>query len=175
MAFNPTFRIKLLDVLESAYDSAPLKDKLREFITDTEFKQLFGYRVVDRIVNRTRDENIDKKGNSLGVYSKSYKESLIFSIYKGGESSVNLTLTGEMLESLSPKMGRYEIIVELEGQNNRDKAQGHITGRYGKKGRAEKRDFLGLPKEELIEQFKEAMKDFRSGALQELETVPDAA
>lgn len=168
MAWNPTFKINLLDVLESSYDSQEVKDKLRDFVAETEFKQLYGQRVVDEIVNRTREQGIDKNGRSLGTYSKSYRDSLIFSIYKGGDKNVNLTLTGSMLESLNPKLGKYVITIQLEGEENRGKAQGHITGILGKYGRAKPRDFLGLPKSELRSMFKDAMKDYRAGAFAEI-------
>lgn len=168
MAWNPTFKINLLDVLDSSYDSEEVKDKLREFVVETEFKQLFGQRVVDEIVNRTRDQNIDKNGKSLGTYSKTYRDSLIFGIYKGADKSVNLTLTGSMLESLNPKLGKYVITIQLEGEENRGKAQGHITGILGKFGRAKPRDFLGLPSGELRSMFKSSMKDYRAGAFSEI-------
>lgn len=165
--WNPTFKIDLLKVLDDSYSSDNLKDKLREFIGTTEFKQLYGQRVVDRIVDRTRDESIDRFGKSLGSYSKTYKESLVFSIY-GKSNPVDLTLTGEMLESLRPINGRYSITVQLDGDENRGKAQGHITGILGKKGRAKPRDFLGLPKKELTDIFKESLKDYRDDALMEI-------
>lgn len=166
-SWNPTFKINLLDVLESAYDSEDVKDKAREFITTTEFKQLYGQRVVDRIVDRTRDENIDRFGKPLGSYSKSYKESLIFSIY-GKANPVDLTLTGEMLESINATSGKYVITIQLEGDNNKAKAQGHITGQLGKYGNAKKRDFLGLPDNELTKIFRESLKDYREDALVEI-------
>lgn len=170
MAWNPTFKINLLDVLEDSYDSTELKDRLRDFVSESDFKRLYGLRVVDRIVERTRNENIDRFGRSLGTYSKTYKESLIFQIYKDGQTQVDLTLTGEMLESLNTISGaRYNITIELVGENNRGKAQGHITGRLGKTGRAKPRDFLGLPKSELTDLFKASMRDYRSGSLAEIE------
>lgn len=165
--WNPTFKINLLDVLDSSYDSAEIKDKARSFIGTTEFKQLYGQRVVDRIVERTREENIDRFGKSLGTYSKSYKDSLIFSIY-GKSNPVDLTLTGEMLESLNAVSGRFNITIQLEGDNNKGKAQGHITGVLGKYGRSKKRDFLGLPQKELTSIFKDSLKDYRDGALMEI-------
>lgn len=169
--YNPTFKIRLLDVLEDAYPDEELRESLRPFISDVEFKQIYGQRVVDRIVERTRDENVDKNNRPLGSYSKTYKESLIFSIYKAGQTSVDLTLTGEMLESLTHKPSRYEITVFLDGQNNRDKAQGHITGRYGTKGRSKPRDFLGVPKDELRELFRDSMKEFRGSSVLEREVL----
>ena len=168
MAWNPTFKINLLDVLDSSYDSEALKDKLRDFVATTEFKQLYGQRVVDKIVDRTREQGIDKNGKSLGTYSKAYRDSLIFEIYHGSEKRVNLTATGDMLESLNPKIGKYVITIQLEGELNRGKAQGHISGIYGKFGRTAPRDFLGLPEKMLQSMFKESMRDYRADALPEI-------
>jgi hypothetical protein len=164
--WNPLFKIDLRDLIDKAYpqDTA---DKLRPLISKSDFKQLFGIRVVDEIVYRTRELNINKKGKSLGTYSTAYKNSLIFDIYKGGDKQVNLTLTGEMLDTLNHRNGKYEIIVHLTGELNKAKAQGHITGRYGKKGRANSgdRDFLGLPDKEQVRIFKETVKDYQSDNL----------
>jgi hypothetical protein len=164
--WNPTFKINLLDVLDSSYDSEGLKDKLREYVADTAFKQLYGQRVVDMIVERTHS-GIDRQGRSLGTYSKAYKDSLVFGIY-GKSNPVNLTLTGDMLESLNAKNGKYTITVQLEGDLNKGKAQGHITGILGKYGRAKPRDFLGLPEGLLKSMFKESMRDYRADALTEI-------
>jgi hypothetical protein len=67
-----------------------------------------------------------------------------------------------MLESLRAKSSRYDITVFLDGDDNRAKAQGHITGLYGSKGKSKPRDFLGLPTKEEVRLFKEAMKDYRN-------------
>ena len=168
MAWNPTFKINLLNILDDSYNDENLKDKLRDFVATTEFKQLFGQRVVDKIVDRTREQNIDKNGKSLGTYSTHYRESLFFEIYHGSERRVNLTATGEMLESLNPKLGKYVITIQLEGEENRGKAQGHISGKYGKFGRTDPRDFLGLPEKMLQAMFKESMRDYRADALTEI-------
>jgi hypothetical protein len=162
MAWNPTYKVNLLDVLDKAFTSDQLKDALRPTVAESGFKALYGQRVVDEIVVRTREENIDKKGRSLGTYSTTYKDSLVFQIYKGGQRRVDLTLTGEMLESLRAKSSRYDITVFLDGDENKAKAQGHISGIYGTKGRSKPRDFLGLPTKEEVRLFKEAMKDYRN-------------
>lgn len=161
MAWNPTYKINLLNVLKRAIKDTQIQDALRPTIQESPFKTLFGQRVVDEIVRRTRELNIDKKGKSLGTYSKEYKKSLVFQIYKEGQRKVDLTLTGEMLESLRNNATAYTIVIDLEGENNRGKAQGHITGKYGKTGRANPRDFLGLPDKEVDKIFTESIKDYR--------------
>jgi hypothetical protein len=165
MAYKP-FKVDVIKVLRSAYASKDTQDKLTEFVLESEFKQLFGIRMVDRIVERTRDENVDRFGKSLGKYSKAYKKSLIFQIY-GKSDAVDLTLTGAMLESLaSDETGKMIIINVAEDQKG--KAEGHITGKLGKFGRAKPRNFLGLPDGEVNKIFKESLIDYRSGAFSEI-------
>ena len=52
---------------------------------------------------------------------------------------------------------QFTVVFGLEEQDNRNKAQGHITGKYGKKGRTSKRDFLGVPKKKEEELLREAI------------------
>lgn len=165
MAYKP-FKVDVIRVLKSAYSSTAVQDRLSEFAIESEFKQLFGIRMVDRIVERTRDENIDKNGRSLGKYSKEYKNSLVFQIY-GKSDPVDLTLTGEMLESLANDTSGRMIIIDV-AEDQKGKAEGHITGKLGKFGRAKPRNFLGLPDSEVTSIFKESMQDYRSGAFSEI-------
>jgi hypothetical protein len=165
MSYKP-FKIDVRDALENSYESDDIKDRLREFIVDSEFKQVFGQRLVDRIIERTRDESIDKDGRSLGRYSNSYRESLVFQIY-GKSDPVNLTLTGEMLESLDYTDSKYIIVIDVS-DDQKGKAEGHITGRLGKYGKAKPRNFLGLPTGEQVEIFKQSMKQYRSNAFAEI-------
>ncbi|MBK7380568.1 MAG: hypothetical protein IPJ03_16555 [Ignavibacteriales bacterium] len=160
--WNPKYELDLVEIFDRAYsDEDPeLQDKIRPLISNQTIKVTYGQRVVDEIVDRTQS-HIDKNGKSLGRYSTSYKNSLIFEIYKGNETQVNLTLTGDMLSSLRSKPKRNPtIIINLEGDDNRSKAQGHITGRYGKRGRTEPRDFLGIPKSLEEKLLKQTIKDY---------------
>ncbi len=165
--WNPTFKINLLDVLAKTEFDSGTKDKLRPFIGTSEFKQLYGQRVVDRIVDRTRDESLDKNNKQFASYSSSYKKSLIFQIY-GKDDPPDLTLTGEMLESLNHKASNgWVITFQLEGQNNKNKAAGHKYGIKTKKGKVI-RDFLGMKTEDQVDLFVAAMKDYRDDALMEI-------
>jgi len=105
--------------------------------------------VIDRIVARTK-QGKDKEGNTFAPYSKSYKESLDFKI--GGKSSkVNLTLSGDMLDSIELlRNGPKTEIGYRASSPERGKAEGNILGTYGNPSPvAPPRDFLGISPEEL--------------------------
>jgi hypothetical protein len=173
MAYKP-FKVDVIKVLQAAYTSAAVQDKLSEFAIESEFKQLFGIRMVDRIVERTRDLNKDKNNKNFPAYSDrkgvvNYKDSLIFQIY-GKSSDVDLTLTGAMLESLNADSGSGRLIIIDVSEDQKGKAEGNIKGSYGKSRSNSKlaRDFLGLPEKEINKLFKESMQDYRSGAFSEI-------
>jgi hypothetical protein len=66
---------------------------------DFQERRAIGKAAVDYIVERTRN-NKGIGGVSLGKYSKNYKKTSDFEIAKSGETKVNLTLTGDMLDTL---------------------------------------------------------------------------
>ena len=164
MAFNPTWRISLTALANSSYDNTAQKRKAREVSSTAEFKRIFGNSIVEEIIQRTQS-GIDKNGKAFPAYSKSYKESLQFQVY-GKTNSVDLTLTGEMLASLQARYSGNDLLLDLQGQNNKDKAQGHISGQYGQSSKIKKRDFLGLPENRLKTIYKESIK--------EVAAIPDA-
>jgi hypothetical protein len=93
----------------------------------------------------------DKRNRNFKPYSKSYKESLDFKI--GGKSSKpNLTLSGDMLDSIeliSQRSGNLLIGFE-NGTEENAKAEGNIKGTYGqKKPTGKARDFLGITQKDL--------------------------
>lgn len=118
-------------------------------------RELIAQEVIDYIVNRTK-EGRDKNENPFPGYSKKYINSKDFSIAGKSRSPVDLTLTGEMLDSL--KLLRHspgEIVIgydkgdtELNG-----KVEGNIKGTYGNSTplRGKKRDFLGITRKKRIE------------------------
>jgi hypothetical protein len=85
------------------------------------------------------------------TYSETYANSLDFKIAGKSKNNVNLTLSSEMLGSLNPSVKGSEITIDLEGEDNKAKAEGNIKGTYGKKspipGKA--RNFLDLAPGEL--------------------------
>lgn len=154
------YKINLLKILDRAISDSRIKDALRGTLKESSFKSLYGQRVVDEIVNRTREKGVDRNNKSLGTYSKSYSKSFDFEVYKSGQKKVDLTLTGEMLETLDAKSSMFTIEINVD-EDNRGKAQGHISGKLGKFGKAQPRDFLGLPPKEEDRIFLESIKDYR--------------
>jgi len=112
-----------------------------------------GSEIVNRIVERSRKENVDKNGNPFPKYTTGYTNSLDFKIAGKRKGKVNLTLSGDMLDALqmlSQKPG--EITVGFKnGTPENAKADGNIKGTYGQATpiRGKKRDFLGLKRDEL--------------------------
>jgi hypothetical protein len=114
-------------------------------VPDSElFRQSVGQQIIDRIRERTREENIDRKGRGFRGYSDSYVESLRFRAAGKDPGSVNLTLTGEMLTLMDViDSTSTTITIGFTDRTDQRKAHGHITG--SKRGPKVKRDFFGLP------------------------------
>lgn len=128
----------------------------REFVLDlSEYseaeREAIALEVIDKIIKRTKAGK-DKDGNPLAPYSKDYKESLNFKI-AGKSGRVNLTLSGDMLDSLEiiENYGNGKVKIGYSSGNPEGgKAEGNILGTYGqdtKVGPA--RDFLGIAPDEL--------------------------
>jgi len=108
--------------------------------------------IIQRITERTRDEGQDKNNQKFKGYSDSYKNSLDFKI--AGKGKVDLTLTGEMIDSiqlLKSVPGKIEIGYKAGDEIN-GKVEGNILGTYGNsKPVGPPRDFLGLTQTDLRE------------------------
>lgn len=124
-----------------------------KFKGDRSTKEAIGQEIIDRIAKRTAELRVDKKGNSLGTYSKSYRDSLDFKVSKGAQRSVNLTLDGDMLGNMDIiEQTKETITIGFPDSTQNAKAFGHISGFAGHPvldGKVKKRDFFGLPEKEL--------------------------
>lgn len=169
--WNPKYKINLLEVFSRAYASEDkeLRSALRPSLSSSGLKVLYGNFVIDKIVDKTQ-KNLDKNGKSMGTYTdrpgkKDYKDSLEFKIWKGRKSLVDLTQTGNMLSDINPTQKKFVLVFGFNEQINRNKAQGHITGEYGKTGRTSPRDFFGLTQSEEEDLLRKAVKAFRGTGL----------
>lgn len=111
-------------------------------------RQAIGQAIVDFIVLRTREQNLDKNGRSLGRYSDSYAASLDFKIAGKRKGTVDLTLSGEMmdaLELLNTRQPGQVVIGYSRGDKINGKVEGNRLGTYGNRKKVAKaRDFLGI-------------------------------
>jgi hypothetical protein len=121
--------------------------------TNPATRAAIGQAIIDRIVERTQSENVDRFGKSLGTYSPSYRDSLDFKVLKGSERVVNLTATGDMLGSMTiTEQTPRTITIGWTDSEQNTKAYGHISGMKGHpvlQGKVKPRDFFGLPKSDL--------------------------
>lgn len=106
--------------------------------------------VVEFIRERTK-RGLDKNNEKFPGYSKSYKKSIDFKV-AGKSSTVNLTLTGDMLDLLdvlNTQSGKIVVGYE-KGDEINGKVEGNRLGTYGQsKSTGKKRDFLGITKKDL--------------------------
>jgi len=165
--FNPTFKINLVKIFNKTFNSRE-KDVLREFLGNASFRQAYGRQVIDRIIERTSQQSVDRFGQAFAKYSKSYKESDTFKIYQKSEK-VTLELTGEMLSSMRALDEAQSITIEMIGDNNKAKAHGHKYGIRTKSGRRVVRDFLGLPENELTQIMEQTMNAYAGDAFRLLD------
>ena len=113
-------------------------------------REAIAIEVIDQIVKRTKSGK-DKNGDAFAKYSKSYKDSQNFKI-AGKGSSVDLTLSGDMLDSIQVLANRSaKVVIGFEnGTTENGKADGNIRGTYGQSSPVgPARDFLGISESEL--------------------------
>lgn len=165
--YNPKLKLNLIDIFNRVYASKPyeVRKRLREVVYRESFKEDFGSLAIDKIVNRTLS-GVDKEGNVFKGYSPSYRKSLVFQIYKGSQTKVDLKLTGEMLASMEVKPTYEGITIQFIDGDNGAKAHGHINGIKTKTGRVV-RDFFGLSSTEEDEIMKRVIRGYQGeiGAL----------
>ena len=120
--------------------------------------------LLEFIVDRTK-QGKGKDGKDFPDYSKTYKESVDYRI-AGKDGTVDLTLSGEMLDSLTVlSAGRGQIVLGYpEGDPNNGKAEGNILGSYGgQPNKKRARNFLDLSEKEIAS----ILKDYPLDAMRE--------
>jgi len=151
-SYNPTTKVNLTRLFNKSFAGKPnnLKRQLREVINSREFVDDFKNRFIRTIRDNTRLDSKDKNDKSFKSYSKDYKESETFQVLKGS-SKVDLTLSGEMMESIQGIKKGDDIVFQMKGSRNKNIAHGHING----SNNLPVRDFLGLPEKDQEQIMKE--------------------
>jgi hypothetical protein len=119
--------------------------------TDDE-REAIAFDIISYIRDRSKSGK-GKDGKKFPKYSKEYKESLEFKIAGKSKNKVDLTLSGDMLDSielLDDSKGELRIGLS-EDDVDHGKAEGNIRGTYGqaKGSLAKARDFLAISKNEV--------------------------
>lgn len=126
-------------------------------------KEAIAQEVIDEVIKRTQIDNTNKNGRSFPGYSKEYKESFDFQFKRGG--GVNLTLSGEMLESMEvvnvEDNGEITIGYDNAESDLQGKVEGNCKGSYGQSTGSylKARNFLGIESDRLkkiIDKYKQA-------------------
>jgi len=117
---------------------------------DDDDAQTVAEELLSFIVDRSK-KGQGSDGEVFPDYSASYRASNAFKIARKGK--VNLTLSGEMLDSLqilSAKKGKIVIGFEKGDERNNAVAEGNILGSYGgEANKAKARNFMELSGNEL--------------------------
>lgn len=145
-----TPKVKFQINLKELFDGVPVEDEA--------LRQAIGGSIIERIIERTQS-GIDRAGRKFKGYSEAYRESLGFKAF-GKTNQVDLTQTGDMLGTLEViKDTPTTMTLGWEDETQNAKAYNHTTG-----DTVPKRDFFGLPKEELesiASEFREDVKSFK--------------
>ena len=145
-----------------------------DFSTRPDLAIFVGQAVIDRILDRTMNDNKDVYGKSFASYSSSYKKSDTFVAF-GKSSKVDMELTGGMLSSIDFDVNGSVLDIFFDDDEEADKAYGHITGMEGHKtlsGKTPKREFFGISGDEFMEKiFPLIESDLDGGQALELEAT----
>jgi len=114
-------------------------------------RQALGKEVAEFVRQRS-ESGLNKNNRPFPKYSKAYKDSLDFK-NAGKTSSVDLTLSGDMLADLDVLSNRSDkIIIGYDKTSEENaKADGNVRGTYGqsKPIPGKKRDFMGITNKDL--------------------------
>lgn len=122
--------------------------------------EAFSQAVLDHIRERT-ESGRDLNGKLFSPYSKSYKESLAFSVF-GKSNQPNMTLTGDMLSTMFADESNGKLKISFDGVDNNIKAFAHQTGFKNHpvlEGKVKPREFFGITDKELQKIAKEFKPD----------------
>jgi hypothetical protein len=104
-----------------------------------ELRLAIAQRVIDYIVERTRDKGVDIRNQDFKAYANSYKDSTVFELLKDSDEP-NLSLTGTMLASIDVLSdGPNTVVIGFDDATETLKAFNHNTGDTVKK-----REFFGI-------------------------------
>lgn len=165
-------QIDLISLLHRIEKNPNRRRALTPLLRRESIKREFGNRIIDEIEDRTL-QGKDKRGASFkgraGRYSKKYRESLKFKVFKGKQTKPNLKLTGSMLSSMYvERTTQTGVILSFNNQEDNDKAEGHVNGA----NHLPIRDFWGIEDERAGKILDSVLSDFNQENAFLLEIAP---
>lgn len=137
---KPSITIDVIKLLHAAGLSTQEIKAFTPIIKMENVKTEIGIKTIEAILNNTLS-GYDKNGQKFTKYSKSYKNSTKFKIYKGGKRTVDLKLVGDMQADIEVlAISGTSVTVGFTDHDEGQKAKGHILGA----NHLPKRDFFGL-------------------------------
>jgi len=130
-------------------------------------KEAFLQDAIDMIIERTKNNRSLSGSKFKSPYSDSYANSNDFKAHGKSKNNVNMTLTGDMLDSLDIiSISGNNAVIGWEDDTENKKAYNHNTG-----DTVPKRTFLGLQAKEVSElkdKYKERVKYNQTNKINEL-------
>jgi hypothetical protein len=115
-------------------------------------RKLIANDIINHIIDRS-EKGVDKNGKQFKGYTKNYVNSKDFKRAGKKKSPVNLTFTGDMLNSIeliSDRAGTLLIGHDKTDKELNGKSEGNRLGTYGNKKPVQKpRDYLGITQTQL--------------------------
>ena len=162
---KPTIKIDVISLLHNVGLSNKEINAFTPIVKQSAVMNEIGIRSVDKILDNTL-EGYDKNGKKFKKYSKSYRDSTKFKIYKGSKRTPDLKLTGNMQSDMDVlSSSSTTVTIGFSDSEEGSKAQGHILGA----GHLPKRDFFGLKAVDLKEIMLSVITDYEQEGL--LDTV----
>lgn len=139
---------RVLDLNQVSIEIA-IPDELLDGVSDSDRYSLHLFvanEAIMKIKKRTQDNNRQVGGSGFKGYSEEYKESEAYEAYNKS-SSVNMTLTGDMMGALDIlSVDESKAVIGFRDETNIKKAYNHNVG-----DTVPKREFFGLNGKELSE------------------------
>jgi len=166
-------KVDLISELKKIETNKDRVNALVPFLQREDIAEMIGLDIMDHILERT-NKGYDKNYKKFKSYSKSYRASREFKVYKGSQRRVDLKLTGDMQASVQIDVkgnGKLEIKIPESEEFASAKAHGHIHG----SSILPVRDFWGLPHTEDMQKIIDrAIRDYVNDDLQEQIVLAEA-
>lgn len=159
---KPSLTINVIELLHASTKNKSALKVMTPIVKQESVKREIGQRIIDSILERTlsgndKNNKVFKNNKGKTGYSDSYAKSATFKIYGKRKGHVDLKLTGEMQADIDVRsIAANTVTIGFTNEMQGVKARGHIEGA----NYLPKRDFWGIPKEDLIKIMNDVVKEY---------------